>query len=111
MERERLLEEYKVTLDCFVEKTKFVYSEAFYALDEFERQKYTKDKLATEAHLSTLCELLWGNTIKLDNGLGGLFGLTLLNSMFNSGGFGSMPPLPKFELQDTKNAKSENNAL
>lgn len=107
MERERLLEEYKVTLGCFVEKTKFVYSEAFYALDEFERQKYTKDKMATEAHLSTLCELLWSNTIKLDNGLGGLFGLTLLNFMFNGGS--TFPPLPKFEEIEKENTQNEKN--
>lgn len=38
MEREKLLEEYKVVLDCLVEKSKFVYSEEFYKLDEFENK-------------------------------------------------------------------------
>ena len=89
MEREKLLDEYKVTLESLVEKTKFVYSEEFYKLDEFEKKKYTKDKTTTEAHLSTLCELLWGSKVQFDNGLGSFFGLALLSSMFNYGGFGS----------------------
>ena len=91
MEREKLLEEYKVTLESLVEKTKFVYSEDFYKLDEFEKQKYTKDKMTTEAHLSTLCELLWGNKVQVDSGLSSFWGLTLLSTMFNGGGLGTMP--------------------
>lgn len=82
MEREKLLEEYKVTLNSLVEKTKFVYSEAFYELDEYEKQKYNKDKMTTEAHLSTLCEILWGNKMQFDNGLGSMFALGILSSMF-----------------------------
>ena len=97
MEREKLLEEYKVTLESLVEKTKFVYSEEFYKLDEFDKQKYTKDKMTTEAHLSTLCELLWGSKGQIDNGLGNFFGLALLGSMFNyGGGFGSSFPSTDF---------------
>lgn len=92
MEREKLLEEYKVTLESLVEKTKFCYSEEFYKLDEFEKQKYNKDKMTTEAHLSTLCELLWGKKIQFDNGLGSMFALGLLSSMFSGGGFGSPSP-------------------
>ena len=92
MEKEKLLEEYKVTLDSLVEKTKFVYSEEFYRLDEFEKQKYNKDKMTTEAHLSTLCELLWGKKMQFDNGLGSMFALGLLSSMFSGGGFGSPSP-------------------
>ena len=88
MERETLLEEYKVTLESIVEKTKFVYSEEFYKLDEFEKQKYNKDKMTTEAHLSTLCELLWGKIMQFDNGLGNMFALGILSSMFG-GGWGS----------------------
>lgn len=88
MEREKLLEEYKVTLESIVEKTKFVYSEEFYKLDEFEKQKYNKDKMTTEAHLSTLCELLWGKKMQFDNGLGNMFALGILSSMFG-GGWGS----------------------
>ena len=95
MEREKLLEEYKVTLESLVEKTKFVYSEEFYKLDEFEKQKYTKDKTTTEAHLSTLCELLWGSKVQFDNGLGSFWGMALLSSMFN-GGFGSSSPSTDF---------------
>ena len=88
MEREKLLEEYKVTLASLVEKTKFVYSEEFYKLDEFEKQKYNKDKMTTEAHLSTLCELLWGKKVQFDNGRGNMFALGILSSMFG-GGWGS----------------------
>lgn len=90
MEREKLLEEYKVTLDSLVEKTKFVYSEEFYKLDEFDKQKYNKDKMTTEAHLGTLCNILWGSKIPSMGGLGDMFALGLLGSMFNYGsGFGS----------------------
>lgn len=93
MEREKLLEEYKATLESLTEKNKFVYSEKFYKLDEFEKQKYNKDKMTTEAHLSTLCELLWGNKVQFDNGLGSFWGMALLSSMFNyGGGFGSSSP-------------------
>ena len=88
MEREKLLEEYKVTLESLVSKTEFIYSEEFYKLDEFEKQKYNKDKMTTEAHLSTLCELLWGKKMQFDNGLGNMFALGILSSMFG-GGWGS----------------------
>lgn len=83
MEREKLLEEYKITLDSLVEKTKFVYSVDFFKLDEIDKQKYTRDKMTTEAHLNTLCELLWGKKIQCDNGLNNLFGLSMLSYMFN----------------------------
>lgn len=91
MEREKLLEEYKVTLESLVSKTEFIYSEEFYKLDEFEKQKYNKDKMTTEAHLSTLCELLWGNKMQFDNGLGSMFALGILSYMFG-GGWGSPSP-------------------
>ena len=88
MEREKLLEEYKVTLESLVEKTKFCYSEEFYKLDEFEKQKYQKDKMATEGHLSTLCNILWGAKIQLNSGLADMFALGIISSMFG-GGWGS----------------------
>ena len=100
MEREKLLEEYKVTLESLVEKTKFVYSEEFYKLDDFEKQKYQKDKMATEAHLSTLCEVLWGKKVQFDSGLSSMFALGILGSMFNGSGFGSLSPMPKLEEKD-----------
>ena len=109
MEREKLLEEYKVTLDSLVEKTKFVYSEEFYKLDDFDKQKYHKDKMTTEAHLSTLCELLWGKKMQFDNGLGNMFALGLLSSMFSGGGFGTMP-MPKLEEKDFETVEGENKA-
>lgn len=111
MEREKLLDEYKVTLESLVEKTKFVYSDEFYKLDEFEKQKYNKDKTTTEAHLSTLCELLWGNKVQFDNGLGGFWGMVLLSSMFNyGGGFGSSSPSTDFlkkTIDEDKNKEWE----
>jgi len=107
MEREKLLEEYKVTLESLVSKTEFIYSEEFYKLDEFDKQKYNKDKMTTEAHLSTLCELLWGKEMHFDNGLGSMFALGLLSSMFNGGGFGTMPPMPKLEEKDFENAETQ----
>ena len=88
MEREKLLEEYKVTLESLVSKTEFIYSEEFYKLDEFDKKKYQNDKMTTEAHLSTLCELLWGKKMQFDNGLGNMFALGFLSSMFG-GGWGS----------------------
>lgn len=90
MEREKLLKEYEATLESLVEKTKFVYSEEFYRLDEFDKQKYHKDKMATEGHLSTLCTLLWGKTPQV-NIITDLFAMSIIGSMFN-GGFGS--PIP-----------------
>ena len=109
MEREKLLEEYKVTLDSLVEKTKFVYSEEFYKLNEFEKQKYQKDKMTTEAHLSTLCELLWGKKVQFDNGLGNMFALGILSSMFG-GGWGSPSPSTDFlkqKLEEDDNKEKE----
>ena len=107
MEREKLIKEYEATLESLVEKTKFVYSEAFYALDEFEKQKYTKDKLATEGHLGTLCNLLWGKTPFANGGMSDLFALGIIGSMFggNSCGFPSSSTLSgkdflKTELKD-----------
>lgn len=107
MERKKLLDEYKVTLESLVEKTKFCYSEEFFKLDEFDKQKYNKDKMTTEAHLSTLCELLWGKKMQFDNGLGSMFALGILSSMFNGGGFGSMPPMPKLDEKDFESAQTE----
>ena len=89
MEREKLLEEYKVTLESLVSKTEFIYSEEFYKLDDFDKQKYNKDKMTTEAHLSTLCELLWGAKIQLNSSLVDMFALGIIGSMFGGGGFGN----------------------
>lgn len=115
MEREKLLEEYKVTLESLVEKTKFVYSEEFYKLDEFDKQKYQKNKMTTEAHLSTLCELLWGDKVQFDNGIGNMFALGLLSSMFSGGGFGSPSPSIDYlkktlDEKDFETVESENKA-
>lgn len=102
MEKEKLVEEYKVTLESLVEKTKFVYSEEFYKLDEFEKQKYTKDKMTTEAHLSTLCELLWGKNVQFDNSIGNMFALGIISSMLGSSGWGGSSPSVDY-LKNTLN--------
>lgn len=100
MEREKLLKEYEVTLESLVSKNKFIYSEEFYKLDDFEKQKYQKDKMATEAHISTLCEILWGKKVQFDSGLANMFALGILGSMFGSGGgFGSPSPSIDFLKQ------------
>ena len=116
MEREKLLEEYKVTLESLVSKTEFIYSEEFYKLDEFEKKKYQNDKMTTEAHLGTLCNLLWGEKFQIgNNGLFDLFGLGIIGSMFNVGGFGSMPYgadyLKKTLDEDEKKNKEQEYAI
>lgn len=96
MNREKLLAEHKATLESLVEKNKFVYSDEFYKLDEFDKQKYQKDKMATEAHLSTLCNLLWGDKVQFGGGLADMFALGLIGSMFG-GGWGS-PTTPSTDF-------------
>ena len=96
MEREKLLEEYKVTLESLVEKTRFVYSEEFYTLDEFEKQKYSKDKLATEGHLSALCNLLWAKSPFATGGMSDMFALGIISSMFSGGGLFPSSPSTDF---------------
>lgn len=112
MEREKLLKEYEDTLESLVEKTKFVYSEEFYALDEFEKQKYTKDKMATEGHLSSLSNLLWGKTPQI-GGFGDALMLGFLGSMFSSGmGLGSSSPgVDYLKKQRDEGEKKEQDAV
>ena len=107
MEKWKLVHEYKNVKECLVEKTQFIYSEDFYKLDECEKQKYMKDKMATEAHLSTLCELLWGKRTQLDNGLGSMFALGILSSMFG-GGFGSSSTSMDYLKETLEENGSEN---
>ncbi|MBR1631714.1 MAG: hypothetical protein IJ680_07645 [Paludibacteraceae bacterium] len=59
MDRETLLKEHKDLVCSLLDATKFIYSERFYALNELERQKFIRNKAATEAHLSSLSALLW----------------------------------------------------
>ncbi len=107
MEREKLLKEYEATLESLIEKTKFVYSEEFYALDDIDKQKYTKDKLATEGHLGTLSNLLWGKTQFANGGMSDLFALGIIGSMFGCGtlGYPSSPTTKGIEPQESENAK------
>ena len=44
--------------------------------------------MATEGHLSTLCNLLWCEKAQLNGGLADIFALSLIGSMFNGGGLG-----------------------
>ena len=107
MEREKLLREYEATLESLVEKTRFVYSEEFYELDEFEKQKYTKDKMATEGHLNTLSTLLWAKVPQL-NSVTDLFALGILGSMFgNNWNSYPVPNIPKLEDENFKEVKTE----
>ena len=55
--------------------------------------------MATEGHLSTLCNILWGAKIQLNSGLADMFALSIIGSMFNGGGFGTTP-MPKLEEKD-----------
>ena len=107
MEKEKLIKEYEATLESLIEKTKFVYSEEFYTLDDIEKQKYTKDKLATEGHLGTLSNLLWGKTPFSNGGMSDLFALGIIGSMFGCGAWGypSSPITKGIEPQDGENAK------
>lgn len=112
MEREKLLREYEVTFESLVEKTKFVYSEDFYKLDEFDKQKYQKDKIATETHLSTLCNLLWGAKIQFGSGgLTDMFSLGIISSMFNTNVWGNQNNVSEFlnnELKESEKKEQEN---
>lgn len=111
MEKEKLMVEYKVTLESLVEKTKFVYSEEFYKLDEFEKQKFTKDKMATEGHLSTLCNLLWGEKVQFAyNSVTDMFALGIIGSILGGGGWGSNTPSTDYlkkALDDEKGKQDE----
>lgn len=60
MEKWKLLYEYKNLTESLYEKMKFIYSEKFFSLCEEERKKFLNEKNASEAHVSALCELLWG---------------------------------------------------
>ena len=98
MKKETLIEEYKTTLNSFIEKIKFIYSEEFYKLDYFEQQRYVKDKFATECHLNSLSELLWQKD-NTTNPFNNFFTIGLLSSIFGNG-FGSTP-IPSFPDKDT----------
>lgn len=88
MEREKLLSEFNTTLESLIDKTRFVYSEEFCKLDDLKKQDYTKDKMATEGHLCTLRNLLWGDDVRSGGGVSELISLGIISSMFGSG-FGS----------------------
>lgn len=83
MQREKLLVEQNSTKLALVDKINFIFSERFYELSETERKRYLADKNATEAHLSTLSNLLWaGDRMDCNTDMLSLFFLT---TMFNGG--------------------------
>ena len=81
MEKINLEKEHKELVESLIEKTRFIYSEDYYSLDEFEKQKFTRDKMATEAHLNSLSALLWCKVPQI-NGIPDMFALGLISSMF-----------------------------
>ena len=110
MDKQKLLQEHKDLVESLIEKTRYIYSEDFYALDEFEKQKFVKDKMATEGHLSSLSALLWVKVPQL-NSVTDLFTLGILGSMFG-GGFGSssnynapITPLPSIDDKSESEAQ------
>lgn len=107
MKREKLLMEQKATLESLIAKTEFVYSEEFYKLDEFDKQKYLKDKMATETHLSTLCNLLWGAKVQL-GGVADMFALGIISSMFSGSSFCSSTPSVDYLKKTLDSEEKEN---
>ena len=102
MEKEKLLQEHEATLNSLIEKSRFIYSAKFYELDDLDKQKYQKDKMATEAHLGSLCDILWGSKFSVRGGLSDVFAFGLLSSMFGGGcGWGSSS-LPNIESLSQK---------
>lgn len=108
MDRIKLEKEHKELVDSLIEKTRFVYSEDFYLLDEFEKQKFTRDKMATEAHLSSLSSLLWCKAPQI-NGVPDMLALGLIGSMFGGGGsfFNNSSSLPMPTQNETEESPDE----
>lgn len=110
MQREKLLVEQNSTKLALVDKINFIFSERFYELSDVERKRYLADKNATEAHLSTLSNLLWaGDRMDCNTDMLSLFFLT---TMFNGGsmwGGSSTPSLDclKKQLEEDENKEKE----
>lgn len=108
MQREKLLIEHNSTKLALVDKINFIFSERFYELSDVERKRYLTDKNATEAHLSTLSNLLWaGDRMDFNTDMLPLFFLTM---MFNGGsawGSSSTPSLDYLKEQLEKDEKKE----
>ena len=107
MQREKLLIEHNSTKLALVDKINFIFSERFYELSEIERKRYLADKNATEAHLSTLSNLLWaGDRMDCNTDMLSLFFLT---TMFNGGSMwsSSTPSLDNLKKELEKDKKKE----
>lgn len=110
MQREKLLVEQNSTKLALVDKINFIFSESFYELSDVERKRYLADKNATEAHLSTLSNVLWaGDRMDCNTDMLSLFFLT---TMFNGGSMFGSPSTPSFDylkkqLEEDKNKEDE----
>lgn len=99
MQREKLLVEQNSTKLSLVDKINFIFSESFYELSDLERKRYLADKNATEAHLSTISNILWAGE-RMDNNTD-MLSLLFLSMMFN-GGSGFKSPSPSIDFLKQK---------
>lgn len=108
MQREKLLVEHNSTKLALVDKINFIFSERFYELSDVERKRYLTDKNATEAHLSTLSNLLWaGDRMDFNTDMLPLFFLTMMFNGGSSWGSSSTPSLDYLKEQLEKDKKKE----
>ena len=110
MKREKLLIEHNSIKLALVDKINFIFSEQFYELSDVERKRYLADKNATEAHLSTLSNLLWAED-RMDCNTD-MFSMFLLTMFLNGGGMwgnSSMPSVDylKKQLEEDKKKVEE----
>lgn len=105
MQREKLLIEHNSTKLALVDKINFIFSERFYELSDVERKRYLADKNATEAHLSTLSNLLWAeDRMDCNTDMLSLFFLTM---MFNGGWGGTTTSVDYLKKQLEEDEKKE----
>ncbi len=106
MDKQKLLQEHKDLVESLIEKTKYIYSEEFYALDEFEKQKFVKDKMATEGHLSSLSALLWSKVPQI-GGFADFLSLGLIGSMFGGNNWSTPIQQSSPIIDDVNETKQE----
>jgi hypothetical protein len=95
MQREKLLIEQNSTKLALVDKINFIYSWSFYELSDVERKRYIADKNATEAHLSTISNLLWAED-KIDCNTD-MLSMFLLTMFLNGGGMWGNSSTPSID--------------
>lgn len=106
MQREKLLVEQNSTKLALVDKINFIFSERFYELSDVERKRYLADKNTTEAHLSTLSNLLWADD-RIDCNTD-MFSMFLLTMFLNGGGMCGNSSTPSIDYLKTKLEEDEN---